>query len=68
MEGFQTGDIVKLVQTTGKYKGTYKGRVSVRATGRFDIQTITTSGEAIKITAPHKRFTLLQKADGYTYS
>ncbi len=39
VQGFQTGDIVKAVVTSGKKVGTYTGRVAVRATGSFDITT-----------------------------
>jgi len=62
--GFQTGDIVTLVQPNGKYAGIHKGRLaSIRATGQLDIKT------AIgKITAPWKRFTLVQRTDGYVYA
>jgi hypothetical protein len=37
--GFQTGDLVVADIPKGKYKGTWKGRVAVRATGYFDIKT-----------------------------
>ncbi|MBU2739741.1 RNA-guided endonuclease IscB [Acidithiobacillus concretivorus] len=38
--GFQTGDRVKAVVTTGKKAGTYLGRVAIRASGSFNIQTV----------------------------
>lgn len=38
-KGFQTGDIVKAIVTSGKKVGTYVGRVLCRATGSFDIAT-----------------------------
>jgi hypothetical protein len=65
--GFQTGDLVRLVQPAGKHKGRYTGVVSVRERGDFDIAV---PGEAakIKITAPHHRFQLLQRDDGYAYT
>ena len=37
VKGFQTGDIVKAVVTTGKKIGEYVGRVAVRSTGSFNI-------------------------------
>jgi 5-methylcytosine-specific restriction endonuclease McrA len=37
VKGFQTGDIVKAIVTTGKKIGKYIGRVAVRATGSFNI-------------------------------
>jgi hypothetical protein len=36
---FQTVDLVKAVVPTGKYAGTHVGRVAVRSSGSFDIQT-----------------------------
>jgi 5-methylcytosine-specific restriction endonuclease McrA len=41
VKGFQTGDIVKAVVTSGKKIGTYTGRVAVRSTGSFNISTTT---------------------------
>ena len=67
VEGFQSGDLVCLTQTSGKYKGVHTGKVSVRKNKMFDIQA-TFSGQKVSITAPSSRFQLLQKADGYTYS
>ncbi|MBU0501469.1 MAG: HNH endonuclease [Gammaproteobacteria bacterium] len=66
VRGFQTGDLVRLVQPSGKYRGAYVGKVAVRERGAFDIQT-RTNDKRIKITAPHHRFTLLQRGDGYAY-
>jgi hypothetical protein len=39
VRGFQTGDVVKAVVTTGKRVGEYVGRVAVRSTGSFNIST-----------------------------
>ena len=62
--GFQTGDMVKAVVTTGKKAGTYTGRVAIRACGRFNIQT--NNGLVQHI---HHRFcTRIQQADGYGYN
>lgn len=64
IHGFSTGDLVKLVQPKGKYAGTWFGRLaSIRANGQFDIKTAVG-----KVTAPHGRFTLLQRSDGYAYA
>jgi len=63
VHGFQTGDLVKLVQPQGKYAGTHIGRLAgVRADGRFDI-----ASRLGKITATFKNFTLIQRGDGYAY-
>ncbi len=62
--GFQTGDLVKAVVTTGTKAGTYLGRVAIRASGSFNIQT----GSRL-IQGIHHRFCkLIQRADGYGYS
>ncbi len=61
--GFQTGDLVRAIVTKGKKMGTYLGRVAIRASGSFNIQTADSSVQGI-----HHRFcTLLQRADGYGY-
>jgi 5-methylcytosine-specific restriction endonuclease McrA len=62
--GFQTGDLVRAVVTTGKKVGTYLGRVAIRASGSFNIQSSTGLVQGI-----HHRFcTLVQRADGYGYA
>ncbi|MCL4526572.1 MAG: RNA-guided endonuclease IscB [Gammaproteobacteria bacterium] len=61
--GFQTGDLVKAVVTTGKKVGTYLGRVAIRASGSFNIQTRNGLVQHI-----HHRFCkLVQRGDGYGY-
>jgi len=62
-KGFQTGDIVKAVVTSGKKIGTYVGRVATRATGSFNIST--TDGLVQGIS--HKYCLPLHKKDGYSY-
>ena len=62
--GFQTGDLVRADVPTGKKAGTHVGRVAVRASGSFNIQT--GSGVVQGISQKHCR--LLQRADGYGYS
>jgi 5-methylcytosine-specific restriction endonuclease McrA len=63
VHGFRTGDLVRLVQPTGKYAGTFVNRLAgIRADGRFDISTAFG-----KVTANFKNFTLIQSADGYCY-
>jgi 5-methylcytosine-specific restriction endonuclease McrA len=62
--GYQTGDLVKAVVTSGKKKGTYIGRVAIRASGSFNLDTGNALTQGI-----HQRFcTLIQRADGYGYS
>ena len=62
--GFQTGDLVKAVVTSGKKAGRYFGRVAIRATGSFNIQTATGLVQGIA----HRFCTLIQRADGYGYA
>ena len=63
VKGFQTGDIVKAVVTSGKKFGTYAGRVAVRSTGSFNIST--TGGLIQGIS--HKYCQQIHQKDGYNY-
>ena len=63
VHGFQTGDMVRAVVPTGKKSGTYIGRVSVRATGNFNIKTENGTVQGIS----YRYCRLLQRADGYNY-
>jgi len=62
--GFQTGDMVKAIVTTGKKVGTYFGRVAIRAKGYFNINI----GDILIRDIHHRFCTLVQRADGYGYS
>lgn len=62
--GFQTGDMVKSIVTAGKKVGTYVGRVLVRASGSFDIQTKHGRVQGIG----HRTCTTLHRGDGYRYA
>lgn len=62
--GFQTGDIVKAVVTKGKKVGEYVGRVAIRASGSFNITTLTETIQGIS----HKYCQRIHRADGYGYS
>jgi hypothetical protein len=63
VNGFQTGDMVRVVIEKGKYRGLHEGRAAVRERGCLDI--VTPAGE--RITTSWKRLNLLQRFDGYTY-
>ncbi|RAM48222.1 MAG: HNH endonuclease [Hapalosiphonaceae cyanobacterium JJU2] len=63
VKGFQTGDIVKAVVTTGKKVGEYVGRVAVRATGSFNISTKNGLVQGIN----YKFCKTIHKKDGYAY-
>jgi len=64
VKGFQTGDIVKAIVTTGKKIGQYVGRVAVRTTGSFNISTKDGLVQGIGF----KTCTSIHKKDGYAYS
>jgi hypothetical protein len=61
--GFQTGDLVRAAVPSGKRKGSYTGRVAVRETGSFNIQTGCGTVQGIA----HRFCRLIQPADGYAY-
>ena len=65
IHGFQTGDRVKAIVTKGKKVGTYMGRVAVRASGSFNIQSA--EGGLVQGIS-HRYCTLIQRSDGYGYS
>ncbi|MCW8959237.1 MAG: HNH endonuclease, partial [Gammaproteobacteria bacterium] len=64
VQGFQTGDHVRAVVPSGKKVGTYTGRVAVRASGSFNIQTAQGVVQGIS----HRHCRLIQRNDGYGYS
>lgn len=64
IHSFQTGGMVKAVVTKGKKIGTYVGRVAVRASGNFNIQT----GTGVVQGIGHRYCTIIQRGDGYGYS
>ena len=64
IQGFQTGDLVKAVVSKGKKIGTYTGRVAVRASGSFNLQTSIGVVQGIS----YKYCTLIQRNDGYGYT
>ncbi len=61
--GFQTGDLVKAIVTSGKKIGTYFGRVLCRASGSFDMAT--SPGRIAGISAKYCQ--TIQQKDGYNY-
>jgi 5-methylcytosine-specific restriction endonuclease McrA len=64
VRGFQTGDMVRAIVPSGKNAGTHVGRVTVRATGQFDISTATRKLQIIN----WKYCTPIHKQDGYSYA
>jgi hypothetical protein len=63
VHGFATGDLVKAVVPAGKKAGCHQGRVAVRATGSFNIQTKDGVVQGIS----HRHCTRVQRGDGYGY-
>jgi len=63
VNGFATGDLIKATVTQGKKQGCYRGRVAVRATGSFNIQT----SEGVVQGISHRHCKVLQRGDGYGY-
>jgi hypothetical protein len=63
IKGFQTGDRVIARVPTGKNAGIHAGRVAVRASGSFNIQTADGVVQGIS----HQHCRVIQRADGYTY-
>jgi 5-methylcytosine-specific restriction endonuclease McrA len=62
VKGFQTGDLVKATIPVGKFEGTHRGRLAVRARGSFVIQS-----SAGKVETNWKHCKRLMRNDGYTY-
>jgi 5-methylcytosine-specific restriction endonuclease McrA len=63
VKGFQTGDIVKAVVTSGKKIGTYVGRVAVRTSGSFNI-----SASELVSGISYKYCSIIHRKDGYSYA
>jgi hypothetical protein len=55
--------MVKAKVTSGVHAGTWIGRVAVRASGSFDIQT----AEGVRLGISWKHCQIIQRADGYGY-
>jgi 5-methylcytosine-specific restriction endonuclease McrA len=63
VKGFQSGDMIRAVVTSGVKGGTYVGNVAVRATGSFNITTRERTIQGIS----HRFCTVLHHGDGYSY-
>ena len=64
VHGFRTGDMVRATVTHGKKVGVHTGRVAVRVTGSFNIQTPAGVVQGIS----HKHCQILCRGDGYSYN
>jgi len=63
VQGFQTGDLVRAVVTSGTKQGTYVGKVAVRSRGTFNIST----AHGVVTDIHHRFCVLVARSDGYTY-
>lgn len=63
VRGFSTGDMVEADVTKGKKRGLHKGRVAIRKSGSFNIQTADGVIQGIS----WKYCRILNRADGYSY-
>ena len=64
VHGFQTGDIVKAIVTTGKRIGEYCGRIAVRSRGSFSLSDKSGLIDGVN----YKYCTTVHRKDGYIYS
>jgi 5-methylcytosine-specific restriction endonuclease McrA len=63
VHGFRTGDLITAIVPSGKKAGTYTGRVAVRLSGSFNIQTKTRTMQGIS----HRHCRRILAGDGYSY-
>ncbi|MDX2932921.1 RNA-guided endonuclease IscB [Streptomyces ipomoeae] len=61
--GYVTGDLVRATMPSGKWAGTWTGRISVRARGQHSLTT-----PQGRINVSHRNLRLLQRGDGYGYA
>lgn len=64
VKGFRTGDMVRAEVPVGKKAGIHFGRVAIRASGSFNIQT----GHSVIQGIGYKHCRILQRGDGYGYA
>ena len=62
--GFKTGDMVTAQVPAGKHAGSYRGRVAIRKSGRFNIKANGSIVQGISHRYCHLDF----RSDGYSYS
>lgn len=62
--GFQTGDLVRTHKPRGKQVGTWTGRLTARADGRF----VVTTTDGVRIEVSWRSCRLLQCNDGWQYA
>ena len=67
VHGFGTGDVVRAEVPSGVKAGTHTGRVAIRASGSFNIQTHQDGKSVVVQGISHKHCRVIQRADGYGY-
>ena len=67
VHGFGTGDLVCAEVPAGVKVGTYMGRVAIRASGSFNIQSYQDSKPVVVQGISHRHCRIIQRADGYGY-
>jgi HNH endonuclease len=67
VQGFGTGDMVRADVPKGVKAGVHAGRVAVRASGSFNIQTHRNGISAVVQGISHKHCRVVQRSDGYGY-
>jgi 5-methylcytosine-specific restriction endonuclease McrA len=67
VRGFGTGDMVRADVPKGLKAGAHSGRVAVRATGSFNIQTRKDGVAVVVQGINHKHCRIVQRNDGYGY-
>lgn len=60
--GYITGDLVRATIPTGKWTGTWTGRISVRSRGQHSLAT-----PRGRVNVSHRHLRLVQRGDGYSY-
>ena len=67
VHGFGTGDLVRAEVPAGVKAGTHMGRVAIRASGYFNIQTHQDGKSVVVQGISHKHCRVIQRGDGYGY-
>ncbi|MDD2610413.1 MAG: RRXRR domain-containing protein [Giesbergeria sp.] len=67
VHGFGTGDMVRAEVPSGLKAGIHIGRVAIRASGSFNIQSYQDGQFVVVQGISHKRCRVIQRADGYGY-
>lgn len=65
--GFRTGDMVVATVPVGKNKGMHKGRVAIRMTGNFNVQSGIAGVPPVQGIS-HRYCCVIQRADGFGYT